>query len=62
MNMWQGIGVLVGLYTLISVLRGEVHGKRGVSMETIYRQHAPGQFWLTIVIYGALTVALFTVF
>ena len=60
--MWQGIGVLVGLYTLFSVLRGEVHARSGMHMETIYRQQKPGAFWMMIVIYGGLTVALFTVF
>lgn len=62
MNMWQGIGILVGLYTLIGVLRGAIHAKRGVHMDTIYRRDEPGRFWVTAAIYAALTVALFTIF
>ena len=60
--MWQGIGVLSGLYTLISAVRGEVQAKNGMHMDTIYRKNQPGSFWIAIVIYTSMTVALFTVF
>lgn len=63
MGLFQGIGILVGLYTLICVLRGEVHAKRGpVGMDTYNRQDQPGRFWSTVVIYGVLSVLLLTVF
>lgn len=62
MTVWQGIGVLVGGYTLSCVLRGEVQAKSGTSWATVCRAHAPGQYWMIIGIYTLLTLALFFIF
>ena len=56
------LGILVGLYTVYAVSKGEVFAKSGAWGRTISRDDAPGDFWTVIVIYGGLAVALVTVF
>jgi hypothetical protein len=60
--MFKLLGALVGLYTLFAVLKGMVHAKSGVWGRTISRQESPEHFWVVIAIYGALSVALLTIF
>jgi hypothetical protein len=48
-------------YRRLCVLRGEIHAKRGVQMDTVYRRNEPRRFRLTAAIYGGLTVDLFTI-
>ena len=62
MTIWQGIGALVGGYTLSYGLHGEVQAKSGTSWATVCRAHAPGQHWMIIGIYTLLTLALFFMF
>ena len=56
------LGILVGLYTVYAVSKGEVFAKSGVWGRTILREDTPGHFWTVIVFYGGLAVALVTVF
>ena len=60
--MFKMLGLLVGLYTLYAAVRGEVYAKSGVWGKTISRTESPGYFWVVIVIYAALAVALATIF
>lgn len=60
--MFKVLGVLVGLYTLFAILKGEVYAKSGVWGRTVSKQHSREYFWVVIAIYGALSVALLTVF
>ncbi len=62
MGLFEGIGFLLACYVVLCVLRGVVHAKRGIHMESLGRDRQPGRFWLVIGIYSALAVALFTVF
>ncbi|MGN6848047.1 MAG: hypothetical protein ACTHJK_01000 [Sphingomicrobium sp.] len=62
MTMFRIIGLLVGLYALFAMLRGEVIAKSGVWGRTISRRDEPANFWMTVAIYGGLAVALETVF
>ena len=60
--MFKVLALLVALYTGFAVLSGEVYAKAGVWGRTISRRDAPVDFWMTIVIYAGLAVALATVF
>jgi hypothetical protein len=60
--MFELLGALVGLYTLVAALKGVVHAKSGMWGRTISKRESPEQFWTVIAIYGALTVALLTIF
>jgi hypothetical protein len=60
--LFKLLGVLVALYTLKSVLSGDVYVKSGPGGRTVARAEEPRYFWVVIVIYGGLSVALMTVF
>jgi hypothetical protein len=60
--MFKLVGLLVALYAFYAAMRGEVFAKAGGWGRTISRQDSPIDFWMTIVIYAGLAVALATVF
>ena len=60
--MFKLLGVLVGLYALVAAFTGEVYAKAGVWGRTVSRADAPEYFWTVIALYGALSIALLTVF
>ncbi len=60
--MFKMIGILVAAYAAYCVLRGEVFVKSGVWGKSIFRDESPTAFWVSIVIYAGLAVALVTVF
>lgn len=60
--MFKVLGALVGWYTLFAAFKGMVYAKSGVGGRTISRQESPEHFWIVIAIYGALSVALLTIF
>jgi len=61
-GLFKLLGVLLALYTLLSVLRGEVYAKDRAWGRTFRRADEPRWFWSIIVIYCGLSVALLTVF
>jgi hypothetical protein len=60
--MFKILGVLLALYTLAAVVRGEVFAKSGVWGRTVSRAQAPEYFWIVIGIYTALSISLILVF
>jgi hypothetical protein len=60
--MFKLLGVLVAAYTLLAVLRGEVVAKKGPWARVVSRETSPRYFWVVIVIYAGLAVAMITVF
>jgi hypothetical protein len=60
--MFTVMGVVVALYTVHAVISGEVYAKSGAWGRTISRVNSPRYFWVVIVIYAGLSVALMTVF
>lgn len=60
--MFKLLGVLVGLYTILAAFKGEVFARSGVWGRTISKHDSPEYFWVVIAIYGALSVALLTIF
>lgn len=59
MSLFQGLGVLIILYTLYSLSRGEVLAKSGIRWVTVSRVESPVYFWTVIVIYGGVSIMLF---
>ncbi len=55
-----GIGVL--FYTACAIVNGQVYAKSGLRGRTVSREESPRYFWMMIVIYTGLGVALLTVF
>ncbi len=60
--MFKGIGIAVGMYAVLAALRGEVHAKAGVGSRRYSRDESPTYFWLVIVTYAALSIALVVFF
>lgn len=60
--MFKLLGVLVGLYALFAALNGEVYAKSGPWGRRVMRADSPEYFWVVIVIYACLALALLTVF
>ena len=60
--MFRLLGALLALYTTYAAISGAVFAKSGVSGRTVLKTESPGYFWVVIVIYAALSVALITVF
>ena len=60
--MFKILGVLVGLYTAMAVVKGEVYAKSGVSGRTILKGQEPRYFLVVIAIYSALSLALLFLF
>jgi len=60
--MFTILGILVALYTAYAVIKGEVYAKSGPWGRTVSRLDSPAYFWVVIVIYAGLSIALITVF
>jgi hypothetical protein len=60
--MFKFIGVGVLVYTGYAAWRGEVFAKAGWRGRVVSRLQSPEYFWIVIVVYAALGVALLTVF
>lgn len=62
MTFFQLLAIPVALYALYAALAGEVFAKAGTWGKSISRADSPVEFWMTIVIYGGLAVAMATLF
>lgn len=62
--MFKILGVIVAGYTLWAAFEGRVYAKAGGLRggRMIIREKEPRYFWVVIVIYGGLGIALMTVF
>lgn len=60
--MFKLLGVLVGLYVVLAVSRGEVFAKSGIWGKTVSREESPTYFWAVVAVYSLLALALVTVF
>lgn len=61
-TLFKALGVMLAFYTLYAAVTGQVYAKSGASGRTISKTEAPTYFWVIIAIYGALSVALLTIF
>ena len=60
--MFKVIGVLVAVYTIYAVFQGEVFAKSGPRGLTVTRDESGTYFWVVVMIYASLAVALIAVF
>jgi hypothetical protein len=60
--MFKVLGVLLAGYTIYAAVRGEVYAKAGPGARRVARNESAGYFWVVIVIYSGLSLALLTVF
>ena len=60
--MFKPLGVIVILYTLYAAFTGSVYAKSGIAGRAVRRDESPAYFWIVIVIYFGLGIALLTVF
>ena len=62
--MFTGLGMIVAAYTAWAAFDGKVYAKSGGlrPMRIITRQNEPRYFWSVIAVYGALSIALMTIF
>ena len=60
--MFKVLGIFVALYTLYAACTGTVYAKSGVSGRMVSRKESLEYFWIVIVIYLGLSIALMTVF
>lgn len=60
--MFKVLGVMVILYALYAAYTGNVYAKSGVAGRTVKKDESPEYFWIVIVIYFGLGIALLTVF
>ncbi|MBA8883092.1 hypothetical protein [Dokdonella fugitiva] len=60
--MFKIIGIFVLLYVAHAVATGRVLAKSGIRMREVLREESPRYYWTVVVIYAALSLALFTVF
>lgn len=60
--MFKILGGVVALYTAYAAVKGEVYAKSGAWGRTVSRARSPEYFWVVIVIYACLSVALMVVF
>jgi uncharacterized protein with PQ loop repeat len=60
--MFRILGVGVLIYVVYAIALGRVYIKAGWRGRTVLRADSPESFWVYVAIYGALGVALMTVF
>lgn len=60
--MFKAIGILVAVYALYAAFTGKVYAKSGIRARVVTREDSPQYFWVVVVIYLALGVALLTIF
>lgn len=60
--MFKGLGVLVAIYTIYAVSRGEIFAKSGLWGSTISKTESPKYFWVVVTVYALLSIALIMVF
>lgn len=60
--MFRVLGVAVLAYSVYAISTGEVYAKSGWRGRTVSRAQSPEYFWIVVVIYIGLGIALLTVF
>jgi hypothetical protein len=62
--MFKALGLILAGYTIWAAYEGRVYAKAGgfKGGRYVVKAQEPGYFWVVIAIYGALSIALVTVF
>lgn len=61
-GLFDMLGVCVGAYTAYAATTGRVFVRHRAWGRSVLRSDEPRYFWVCIVVYGLLSVALITVF
>jgi hypothetical protein len=61
-TLFEILGLLVGGYTVYGVFSGRVFAKSGPGGRIVSRDQSPEYFWVVIVIYAVLSLALLFLF
>lgn len=62
LTMFKALGIAVGLYALYAAIVGRVYIKSGPGGRWVMRHESPEYFWISVVVYFALAIALVAVF
>ena len=60
--MFKALGMLVAIYTIYAIVRGEVFAKSGIWGNSISKTDSPKYFWMVVAVYVLLSTALIMVF
>ncbi len=60
--MFKVLGVVLACYTVHALVTGGVYAKSGLRGRVVSRADSPGHFRVVTAIYGALSLALMTLF
>lgn len=60
--MFKMIGVALALYVGYALISGRVYAKAGIAARHVGCDESPGYYWVVLIIYAGLSVALITVF
>jgi hypothetical protein len=60
MKMFKTLGILVAFYTIYATYTGKVYIKSGAAGRLVSRDDSPEYFWVVIIIYTGLSIALIT--
>lgn len=60
--MFKVLGILLAVYAVFAIYRGEVYAKSGTSGKTVDRSTSPKYFWVVICIYSGLAMLLISAF
>jgi hypothetical protein len=62
LSLFDLLGIVVGVYALYAVCVGRVFIKSGPGGRWVQRSESPEYFWVSVVIYLGLAIALVAVF
>lgn len=60
--MFKILGVVVAFYVLYAAFSGKVVAKSGPWGRIVSRDESPKYFWVVIMIYSVMSIALLTIF
>ena len=60
--MFKLLGLVLAVYVVFAAVTGQVLVKAGMGGRRVHRDESPEYFWVCIVIYAGLAVALMTLF
>ena len=60
--MFKALGLFLGLYVAYAAYKGEVYAKSGAWGRAVMRTDSLEYFWMVIVVYAGLSIALITLF
>jgi len=60
--VFKVLGGMLALYVLYAVVMGRIYVESGPWGRVVYREESPEYFWISVVVYAGLAVALVAFF